>query len=231
MTPPILAYPTRTGKFILQTDSSGYRIGAILSQEQDGHEEVIVYSSKTLCKSQQNFCTTMRELYAVVHFLRYYKHYLMGRHFEIHTDHASLVWIKNFKDADGMLSQWLTIIHTFDFTIFHRTGSQMHHVDAFSRILHRKCKREACMDCCRKSFNDPLGPSTGVGNLAFTSKTALSNQSKDEVHVTIVGTLSAELEAGPWTPTSSISSANSDDRSPTPTGKNISARRYYAICK
>ena len=146
---PILAYPTRTGKFILQTDSSGYGIGAILSQEQDGREVVIAYGSKTLSKSQQNYCTTMRELYAVVFLLRYYKHYLTGRHFEIHTDHASLVWIKNFKDADGMLSRWLSIIDTFDFKIFHRKASQMHHVDALSRIPPRKCKRDACMDCCK----------------------------------------------------------------------------------
>ena len=66
------------------------------------------------------------------------------------------------------------------------------------------------------SFNDLLGPCSEVGNLASTSKTALLNQSKDEVHATVVGTLSAEREAGPWTPTSSNSGANSDDRSPTP---------------
>ena len=40
VTPPILAYPTCTGKFLLQTDASGQGIGAILSQEQDGHEVV-----------------------------------------------------------------------------------------------------------------------------------------------------------------------------------------------
>ena len=213
---PILAYPTRTGKFILQTDSSGYGIGAILSQEQEGREVVIVYGSKTLSKSQQNYCTTMRELYAVVHFMRYYKHYLMGRHFEIHTDHASLVWIKNFKDADGMLSRWLSIIDTFDFKVFHRKASQMHHVDALSRIPPRKCKHDACMDCCKKSFSDPSGPCSELGSLAPTCKSVLLNQSKDEVHATVVGTLSAEREEGLWTPASSTSGASSDNRFPTP---------------
>ena len=158
----------------------------------------------------------MRELYAVVHFMRYYKHYLMGRHFEIHTDHASLVWIKNFKDADGMLSRWLSIIDTFDFKIFHRKASQMHHGDALSRIPPRKCKRDACMDCCKKSFSDPSGPCSELGSLAPTCKSVLLNQSKDEVHATVVGTLSAEREAGLWTPASSTSGASSDNRFPTP---------------
>ncbi|MEW8547985.1 MAG: retropepsin-like aspartic protease/reverse transcriptase, partial [Candidatus Thiodiazotropha sp.] len=107
---PLLAYPTSSGKLILQTDASLFGIGAILSQEQDGKEVVIAYASKTLTKAQQNYCTTMRELYAVVYFVRHFKHYLMGRHFDIHTDHASLTWIKNFKDADGMLSRWLTVL-------------------------------------------------------------------------------------------------------------------------
>ena len=93
ITPQLLVYPTHNGKFILQTDASGYGIGAILSQEQDGKELVISYGSKTLTKTQQNYCTTMRKLYAVIFFVRYYSLYLMGRPFEIRTDHASLVWI------------------------------------------------------------------------------------------------------------------------------------------
>ena len=100
----------------------------------------------------------MRELYAVVYFMRYFKHYLLGRHFEVHTDHANLVWIKNFKDAEGMLSRWLTIIDTFDFSIFHRKGTHMQHVDALSRIPPRTCKRDACVDCAKKSLNDSLSP-------------------------------------------------------------------------
>ena len=99
--PPLLTYPTIWGKFILQTDASLYGIGALLSQEQDGREVVKAYASKTLNKSQQNYCTTMRELFAVVYFIRHFKHYLMRRLFEICTDHASLVWIKNFKDIYG----------------------------------------------------------------------------------------------------------------------------------
>ena len=158
ITPPLLVFPTRNGKFILQTDASGYGIGAILSQEQDGKEVVISYGSKTLTKTQQNYCTTMRELYAVIFFVRYYSHYLMGRPFEIRTDHASLVWIKNFKDADGMLSRWLTVLDTYDFTISHRKGSAMKHVDALSRIRPRKCKRETCVDCIERGSDWPHSP-------------------------------------------------------------------------
>jgi hypothetical protein len=146
---PVLAYPSRDGIFILETDASAFGIAAILSQIQDKREVVIAYASKALSASQQNYCTTMRELLAVVTFVRHFRHYLLGKRFEIRTDHASLVWLKNFKDADGMLSRWLSILFTFDFEIVHRKGSHMKHVDALSRSV-KNCKHGQCVDCAPK---------------------------------------------------------------------------------
>ena len=42
---PILPYPTRNGRFVLDASNSG--IGAFLSQIQNGEERVIAYASKT----------------------------------------------------------------------------------------------------------------------------------------------------------------------------------------
>ena len=57
---PILGYPRNEGLFILDTDASLYGSGAVLSQMQDGEEKVIAYGSKSLSKTQRNYCTTMR---------------------------------------------------------------------------------------------------------------------------------------------------------------------------
>ena len=200
---PLLAYPTATGKLILQTDASLFGIGGILSQEQDGKEVVIAYASKTLTKAQQNYCTTMRELYAVVYFVRYFKHYLMGRHFDIHTDHASLTWIKNFKDADGMLSRWLTVLDTYDFTILHKKGSQMQHVDALSRIPPRKCKHANCVDCSKKAPAMPVNPSSaGQGVHPYQQIKASKSTGED---ATVCGALSAARAEGYSSPNASDS--------------------------
>lgn len=47
-TAPILSYPSTNDMFILDTDTSAYGVGAVLSQLQDGKEVVIAYGSKTL---------------------------------------------------------------------------------------------------------------------------------------------------------------------------------------
>lgn len=71
---PVLSYPDIKETFILDTDAtsdtSAYGVGAVLSQVQNGRETVIAYGSKTLSKSQRKYCTTYRELLAVVLLLR-----------------------------------------------------------------------------------------------------------------------------------------------------------------
>ena len=74
-TAPILSYPSRD-MFVLDTDASAFGVCAVLSQIQDGQEKVIAYGSKTLSRSQMGYCTTYRELLAVVTFVKQFRHYL-----------------------------------------------------------------------------------------------------------------------------------------------------------
>ena len=77
----VLAYPTREGKFVLDTDASDHGIGAVLSQLQDGVERPIAFASRTLSKSERNYCVTRRELLAIVEFVKQHRHYLQGARF------------------------------------------------------------------------------------------------------------------------------------------------------
>lgn len=144
---PVLAYPTRDDPFILDTDASLYGVGAVLSQVQEGEERVICYGSKTLTRSQSKYCTTYRELLAVVTFVKQFKHYLYGRKFLIRTDHSSLIWLKNFKEPEGMIARWISLLETYDFEIKHRRGTAHGNADALSRVPHRPCKRSDCPQC------------------------------------------------------------------------------------
>ena len=53
MTAPVLGYPDPNQTYILDTDASGFGVGAVLSQEQGGVERVIAYYSKTLSPQKE----------------------------------------------------------------------------------------------------------------------------------------------------------------------------------
>ncbi|XP_021374150.1 uncharacterized protein LOC110463677 [Mizuhopecten yessoensis] len=141
---PVLAFPTKNNRFILDTDASASGIGAVLSQLQDGEERVICYATKTLNGAQRNYCTTRRELVTFV------RQYLTGRKITIRTDHAPFVWLKNFNEPEGILARWISILETFYFEITYRAGTQHINIDAMSRQVVRKCKRVDCPDCYGK---------------------------------------------------------------------------------
>ena len=103
---PILAHPKHKGMFILDTDASDVAIGAILSQIQDNEEKVIAYGSKSLSKTQRNYCVTDRELLAVRYFTELYRIYLLGKKFVVRTDHQAIKWLFSLKNPRSRIASW-----------------------------------------------------------------------------------------------------------------------------
>jgi transposase InsO family protein len=157
LTAPILAYPDPQVEFIVDTDASAYGIGAVLSQVQNGQERVIAYGSRSLTKEERRYCVTRQELLAIVYFLKYFRHYLYGRHFTVRTDHGALRWLINFKDPQGQVARWLEVLGTFDFDVEHRPGLKHNNADAMSRGPCRQCGRdesEEPNDCDKREEPD-----------------------------------------------------------------------------
>lgn len=135
-TAPVLAFPdVNGGQFILDCDASNSGIGAVLSQLQDGAEKVIAYASRTLSPAEQKYCVTRKEMLSVVFFTKYFRHYLLGRHFIIRTDHSSLRWLSQFKEPDGQVHRWLEQLSQFDYSIIHRPGLKHGNADFMSRVV------------------------------------------------------------------------------------------------
>ena len=111
---------------------------------QDGKERVIAYGSKSLSKEERKYCVTRRELLAVVHFVKQYRHYLYGKSFLVRTDHGALKYLLNFKDPQGQMARWLQVLDTYDFRIEHRAGRSHNNADAMSRGPCKQCGDETC---------------------------------------------------------------------------------------
>lgn len=138
-TTPVLALPNSKDLFILDTDASDFAIGVELIQLQEGEERVIAYGSVSLTPEQQRFCTTRKELLAIVRFTKQFSHYLLGREFVVRTDHSSLTWLLNFKNPQGQLARWLKVISQYNMTVTHRPGKNHGNADLLSRIPDKPC--------------------------------------------------------------------------------------------
>ena len=149
---PILGYPSRDGRFIVDTDASNTGIGGVLSQIQGDQQVVIAYFSKALSKPERNYCVTRRELLAVVKTLQHFHKYLIGRQFTLRTDHAALKWLLQFKSPEGQVARWLEQLQEFNFVTEHRSGKIHSNADALSR---RPCPEE-CQHCSKHETRDEV---------------------------------------------------------------------------
>ena len=75
---PVLGVPRDEGVFTVDRDASAVGVGTVLSQQQDGHEVVIAYASRTLSRAERNYDVTRKELLAVVFTLKTFKQYVFG---------------------------------------------------------------------------------------------------------------------------------------------------------
>ena len=110
---PILEFPTEDGRW--DTDASLFAVGGggILNQIQDDREMVVAYASRSLRLSQWRYCTTRREMLAVVVMCTYFRSYLRGAQFTLRTDHTSLRWLQKFCNEIGMLARWYLLLGQF----------------------------------------------------------------------------------------------------------------------
>ena len=159
--PEVMAYPLNDGEFILDTDACDNAIGAVLSQIQNGSEKVVAYASRTMSKCERNYCVTDKELLAVKHFIEYFRHYLLGKHFVVRSDHQALKWLFSLREPKGRVARWLEILAGYDFEIEYRPGKRHGNADAMSRcpnphdchcmVSDDSLKCGPCQKCLKKS--------------------------------------------------------------------------------
>ena len=65
-----------------------------------------------------------------------FHHYLWGRKFIAQTDHASLVWLRRFKNPEGIVARWITLLEIYDMEIRHRKGSLHANANCLSRVKY-----------------------------------------------------------------------------------------------
>ena len=88
-----------------------------------------------MTSEQKNYCTTRKELLAIVRLTRQFRYYLLGRIFTVRTDHSSLTWLLRFKEPQGQLARWIADLSQYNMVIKHYAGAKHGNAYALSRML------------------------------------------------------------------------------------------------
>eukprot|EP00253_Pinus_taeda_P012179 PITA_12179 len=88
---------------------------------------------KDYLEHEQRYSAYDLELAAIIHALKMWRHYLLGRKFLLLTDHHSLTSYFNQPTLNARQARWMDFLSGFDFEIKHLQGKANRVADALSR--------------------------------------------------------------------------------------------------
>ncbi|KAK9736835.1 Reverse transcriptase (RNA-dependent DNA polymerase) [Popillia japonica] len=125
-------YPTR-----ISTDSSSYGVGGVLKQLQpDSSWRPISYCLKSNSIAEQKYAQIEKEALPIAYTCKRFNQYLLGKQFEIRTDHKPLVQILTTKPIND-LSARLQLLRLkraiYNYSVTYVPGKELSAPDALSR--------------------------------------------------------------------------------------------------
>ncbi|RVW33091.1 Transposon Tf2-2 polyprotein [Vitis vinifera] len=119
-----------------------FAIGGVLMQER----HPIAFESRKLNDTERRYTVQEKEMTTIVHYLRTWRHYLLGSHFIVKTDNVATSYFQTQKKLSPKQARWQDFLAEFDYTLEYKPGSANHVADALSRkaelaSMTRKTKR------------------------------------------------------------------------------------------
>ena len=146
----VIAFPDFDLPFVMTTDASGYGLGAVLYQTQNGKDRVISYASRTLTDAETNYNLHSGKLeflalkWAVTERFSDYLRY-GTEPFTIYTDNNPLTYVLTSAKLNATGLRWVADLAEFNFVIKYRPGKTNSDADGLSRRplelseMKRKC--------------------------------------------------------------------------------------------
>jgi len=133
-TAPVLHIPDPHKDFTLETDASGYAIGAVLSQkDKHGNLRPITFVSRKMDVHERRYATHEQETLAIIYALRKLRHHLHGPKVTVLTDHHSIQYLSTQAELSGRQARWVATLADFNLDIKYRPGKDNPVADALSR--------------------------------------------------------------------------------------------------
>jgi hypothetical protein len=126
---PIFVLSDFNKTFQVKCDTSGFAIGAVLSQD----NRPVAYFSEKLNEAKIKYSTYDKDFYAVIQALKKWRHYLVPKEFVLYNDNHALQFVTQQENLNQKHAKWVEFMHNFTFVIKHISGIVNKVVDALSR--------------------------------------------------------------------------------------------------
>lgn len=133
---PVLAMPDFSQAFVLETDACSKGIGAVLIQ----NSRPLAYLSKSFNSKNLGFSVYEKELLALVMAVTKWKHYLVGHHFVIKTDHQALKYLLEQQLHTSLQYKWMSRLLGMDYEIQYKKRSENIAADALLKVHGTKIR-------------------------------------------------------------------------------------------
>eukprot|EP00253_Pinus_taeda_P013707 PITA_13707 len=98
-------------------------------------EQVVCYESRKLNVHEKNYLTCDLELAEIIHALKMWRNYLLGRRFVLMSDHSGLRYLFDQPNLNARQARWLATISEFEFEIRSMKGKENKVADSLSRQI------------------------------------------------------------------------------------------------
>ena len=106
----ILVFPYWNKEFHVHVDESFVALGMVLAQPGEGDiDHSISFTSWKLSFAKKYYTTIEREGLVMVYALQKFRHYLLGGHFKMFTNHSALKHLVNKPLLGGKICPWLLL--------------------------------------------------------------------------------------------------------------------------
>ncbi|MCF8704065.1 hypothetical protein L3055_11050, partial [Corynebacterium sp. MC-02] len=126
---PVLALPDFSRPFEVHTDASDFAIGGVLMQ----NRHPIAYESRKLNETERRYTVQEKEMTAIVHCLRTWRHYLLGSKFVVQTDNVATSYFQSQRKLSPKQARWQDFLAEFDYDLVYKPGKGNVVADALSR--------------------------------------------------------------------------------------------------
>ncbi|XP_065224410.1 uncharacterized protein K02A2.6-like [Planococcus citri] len=142
--------PTLTS--IVMADASPVGLGAVLLQRKGDEVRVICYISRSLSAVERRYSQTEKEALALVFAVERLKIYLLGRTFELVTDHKPLQTIFGTRSKPcARIERWVLRMQGFKYVIRYAPGKN-NIADPLSRLLQTSAATHTINDMYEKNL-------------------------------------------------------------------------------